>query len=140
MFPSPAHAFISSVLPGRHCFSSFEQRHLVRGQSDRRAGGGGRGDLWRRSLRKPSGGAGHDPKHIADDFPDIEFHSRREGAVVGDHSVSIHLPGETLTLAHHAEDRRLFARGAYDAGQWLIGQPPGKYTAMDWIRGKKNGT
>jgi 4-hydroxy-tetrahydrodipicolinate reductase len=93
-----------------------------------------------RALRKPSGGAGHDPKHIADDFPGIEFHSRREGAVVGDHLVSIHLLGESLTLAHHAEDRRLFARGAYDAGQWLIGQPPGKYTATDWIRGKKNGT
>lgn len=70
----------------------------------------------------------------SDDFPGIEFVSRREGEVVGDHSVSIRMPGESFTLSHHAEDRSLFARGALAAGKWLVGKPAGRYSAADWIR------
>ena len=73
----------------------------------------------------------------ADDLS-IEFNSRREGEVVGDHSVTIDLPDERLVLSHHAADRRLFARGALRAAQWLVQQPPGRYTAADWIRGTEN--
>lgn len=93
-----------------------------------------------RHLRPPAGnGAGTDPKRIAQEFPAVEFVSRREGKVVGDHAVTISLPDETLTLAHHAEDRRLFARGALEAGQWLARQPPGRYSAADWIRSVASG-
>lgn len=89
-----------------------------------------------RHLRPPSsGGKGSDPGRIAADFPEIEFRFRREGEVVGDHSVTLKMRDETLTLSHHAEDRRLFARGALEAGRWLVGQPPGRYSAADWIRG-----
>ena len=66
---------------------------------------------------------------------EIAFHSIREGDLVGEHSVAIRFPDETLTLSHEAHDRRLFARGALAAGQWLVGQPAGRYSAADWISG-----
>lgn len=91
-----------------------------------------------RQLREPAGGApGTDPSRIAEDFPGIRFESFREGEVVGDHSVTIDLGEETLTLSHHAVDRALFARGALNAARWLVKQPPGRYTAADWIRGAR---
>lgn len=88
-----------------------------------------------RHLRAPAdGGPGTDPGRVAHDFPGIEFVSRREGEVVGDHSVFFEMRDETLKLSHHAADRCLFARGALEAGQWLVGQRPGRYSAADWIR------
>lgn len=66
---------------------------------------------------------------------EVEFHSIREGDVVGEHSVEIRLADETLTLSHTAHDRRLFARGALEAAVWLAGQNPGRYSAADWISG-----
>lgn len=74
--------------------------------------------------------------YLAEQFQssaEIEFLSRREGEVVGEHAVKIELPDETLTLSHHAEERRLFARGALEASQWLVGQNKGRYSAADWI-------
>lgn len=61
------------------------------------------------------------------------FHSIREGDVIGEHSVTIELPDETLTFTHTAQDRALFARGALEAGQWLVQQTAGRYSAADWI-------
>lgn len=88
-----------------------------------------------RHIQPPAGGGeGTDPARIAKDFPNIDFRFRREGEVVGDHSVSFRMRDETLTLSHHAEDRRLFARGALEAGRWLARQAPGRYSAADWIR------
>ena len=75
-----------------------------------------------------------DPQQITASLPDIEFVSRREGDVVGDHDVLIELRDESLTLSHHARDRRLFARGALEAGMWLLDQPAARYSAEDWIR------
>jgi 4-hydroxy-tetrahydrodipicolinate reductase len=87
-----------------------------------------------RQLRTPAGGStGTDPRRIAEEFPGIAFTSRREGEVVGDHVVSLQLRDETLTLAHHAQNRTLFARGALEAGQWLSAQKPGRYSPSDWI-------
>src|SRR5512144_1780393 len=43
---------------------------------------------------------------------DIGFASLRGGTVVGDHSVTFAGPHERVILAHHAEDRVLFAHGA----------------------------
>ena len=62
-----------------------------------------------------------------------EIESRREGEVVGDHQVRFDLEGERLTLAHHAADRAIFARGALQAARWLLDQPPGRYTPRDWL-------
>src|SRR5208282_2560544 len=49
---------------------------------------------------------------------DIGFASLRGGTVVGDHEVTFAGEGERLTLAHHAEDRALFAYGALKAARW----------------------
>ena len=40
-------------------------------------------------------------------------------------------PGEQVELAHHAEDRSGFARGALVAARWVVGRPPGLYSMMD---------
>jgi 4-hydroxy-tetrahydrodipicolinate reductase len=66
---------------------------------------------------------------------EVAIHSRRVGEVVGDHAVTLRLPGETLTLSHHAEDRNIFALGAVEAAAWLKAQAPGGYTARNWILG-----
>ena len=58
----------------------------------------------------------------------IGFASLRGGTVAGDHSVLFAGPDERLTLAHSAENRAIFARGAIRAAEWLIGRPPGRYT------------
>ena len=63
----------------------------------------------------------------------IEVHPVREGEVIGDHELRFALAGEELALRHHAVDRGIWARGALDAGAWLIGQPPGRYAAADWL-------
>lgn len=58
----------------------------------------------------------------------IGFASLRGGTVAGEHSVLFAGPEERLTLAHSAESRAIFARGAIRAGEWLIGRPAGRYT------------
>lgn len=58
----------------------------------------------------------------------IGFASLRGGTVAGEHSVIFAGEQERLTLAHFAEDRAIFARGAIRAGEWLIGKPAGRYT------------
>ncbi len=65
----------------------------------------------------------------------VSYHSEREGEVIGDHVITLRLPGETLELAHRASDRSIYARGALDAAAWLLRQAPGRYSAADWIAG-----
>ena len=64
---------------------------------------------------------------------DIEYRSRREGEVVGEHGVHFRLADEEIVLQHKAGDRRVFARGALEAGLWLRRQPPRVYTAAEWL-------
>jgi 4-hydroxy-tetrahydrodipicolinate reductase len=59
---------------------------------------------------------------------DIGFASLRGGSVAGDHSVLFLSDSERINLAHLAEDRSIFAKGAVRAAQWLIGKAPGRYT------------
>lgn len=59
---------------------------------------------------------------------DIGFASLRGGSVAGDHTVYFLGDDERLALTHIAENRRIFARGAVRAAQWLIGRPAGRYT------------
>ncbi|MBZ0161960.1 MAG: 4-hydroxy-tetrahydrodipicolinate reductase [Notoacmeibacter sp.] len=61
----------------------------------------------------------------------IGFATLRGGAVVGDHSVILAGPGETVTLSHHAADRGIFARGAVKAALWARGRKPGLYSMLD---------
>jgi 4-hydroxy-tetrahydrodipicolinate reductase len=62
---------------------------------------------------------------------DIGFAALRGGSVVGDHRVVLAGPGERIELAHIAEDRSLFARGALRAAVWGRGRKPGLYSMAD---------
>ncbi len=80
--------------------------------------------------------------HLADQFEtteEIDFISHREGEVVGVHEVRVAFADETLVFRHEAHQRRLFARGALQAGEWLVAQAPGRYSAADWISGVIDG-
>ena len=61
----------------------------------------------------------------------IGFSVVRGGDIVGDHRLIFAGPGEQIELAHHAQDRSGFARGAHVAARWVLGRPPGLYTMMD---------
>lgn len=61
---------------------------------------------------------------------EIGMHALRLGDVVGAHEVHFAALGETLTLAHAARDRDIFAAGALRAAQWLAGRPPGLYDML----------
>jgi 4-hydroxy-tetrahydrodipicolinate reductase len=61
----------------------------------------------------------------------IGFASLRGGTVVGEHAVIFAGPGERLELAHRAEDRGIFARGALHAALWGRGKKPGLYSMAD---------
>ncbi|MBG0811030.1 4-hydroxy-tetrahydrodipicolinate reductase [Methylosinus sp. H3A] len=62
---------------------------------------------------------------------DIGFASLRGGTVVGEHSVIFAGAGERIELAHRAEDRGIFARGAIAAAIWARGRSPGLYSMAD---------
>jgi 4-hydroxy-tetrahydrodipicolinate reductase len=61
----------------------------------------------------------------------IGFATLRGGTVAGEHSVIFAGAEERLTLAHSAENRMIFARGAVKAAEWLSGKPAGRYTMKD---------
>jgi 4-hydroxy-tetrahydrodipicolinate reductase len=82
-------------------------------------------DLGQRSVRARDGLTG--ARHAGD----IGFAALRGGTVVGDHTVIFAGPAERVELAHKAEDRMIFARGALKAAQWAKGQKPGLYSMAD---------
>jgi 4-hydroxy-tetrahydrodipicolinate reductase len=61
----------------------------------------------------------------------IGFASLRGGTVVGEHEVIFAGPQERIVLAHVAEDRAIFARGALAAAKWGQGRKPGLYAMAD---------
>ena len=96
-----------------------------------RAAAAGRSvDLAQRSVRGRDGMTG------ARRAGDIGFATLRGGTVVGDHSVIFAGPAERIELAHHAEDRMIFARGALHAALWARGKKPGLYTMADVLEVK----
>jgi 4-hydroxy-tetrahydrodipicolinate reductase len=62
---------------------------------------------------------------------DIGFAALRGGTVVGEHSVIFAGPHERIELAHKAEDRMIFARGAVKAALWAHRRKPGLYSMAD---------
>jgi 4-hydroxy-tetrahydrodipicolinate reductase len=86
----------------------------------------------------PSGTALMLHKALADARPgaDIPIESRREGEVVGLHTVTLQGAEERLTICHEAQDRTLFARGALVAAKWAVGKPAGLYTMRDVLFGR----
>lgn len=61
----------------------------------------------------------------------IGFAVLRGGSVAGDHRVILATEGERIELAHLAETREIFARGAVQAARWLAGKQPGRYQMGD---------
>jgi 4-hydroxy-tetrahydrodipicolinate reductase len=55
----------------------------------------------------------------------------RGGTVAGEHQVIFASEHERIELAHRAESRAIFARGAIVAALWLAGRPAGRYTMAD---------
>lgn len=82
-------------------------------------------DLAQRSVRARDGHTG------ARNAGDIGFATLRGGTVVGDHQVIFAGAGERIELAHRAEDRGIFARGAVRAALWGHGRKPGHYSMAD---------
>jgi 4-hydroxy-tetrahydrodipicolinate reductase len=68
-----------------------------------------------------------------EDATEITFKSLREGEVVGEHTVRLAFGDEVLEISHEALNRDIFVHGALKAGAWLVQQPPGYYTAEDWL-------
>jgi 4-hydroxy-tetrahydrodipicolinate reductase len=65
------------------------------------------------------------------EYGHIGFSVVRGGDIVGDHRLIFAGPGEQVELAHHAQDRSGFARGALVAARWVVGRPPGLYGMFD---------
>ncbi len=61
----------------------------------------------------------------------IGIHARRQGDVLGEHTVAFSTLGETLELTHKAHSRDIFARGALTAAAWLVDKQPGLYDMLD---------
>lgn len=76
----------------------------------------------------------------SDDDSAISYQSVREGEIIGVHTVTFKMNGEEFDLVHRAHDRSIYALGALDAGDWLIGQAPGLYSARDWLSGRRQGS
>lgn len=62
---------------------------------------------------------------------DIGFATLRGGDNVGEHRVFFASDGEQIEIAHRASNRRIFARGAVRAANWLAGKPAGLYSMKD---------
>lgn len=67
----------------------------------------------------------------------IGMHARRQGDVIGEHTVAFSSLGETVELTHKAHSRDIFARGALRAAAWLVNRPPGLYDMLDVLGLKK---
>jgi 4-hydroxy-tetrahydrodipicolinate reductase len=120
----PAQDFDIEILEmhHRHKVDAPSGTALLLGQA---AAAGRELDLDANSVRVRDGHTGARPTGS------IGFASLRGGSVVGDHSVLLAGTGETITLAHHAGDRAIFARGAVKAALWAKGRKPGLYSMRD---------
>ncbi len=63
----------------------------------------------------------------------IGFASLRGGSVAGEHVVILAIDGERIELAHRAESRMIFARGALAAAHFLVGKRAGLYSMRDVV-------
>lgn len=61
----------------------------------------------------------------------IPVHSLRGGSVTGTHDIVFFGNGETLTLSHRAEDKRVFAIGAIQATKFLLKKRKGLFGMKD---------
>ena len=92
---------------------------------------------WKKDA--PSGTALMIGERVAEgregDAAGIEYGSVREGEIIGVHTITFSMNGEEFDLVHRAHDRSIYARGAIEAGRWLMTQAAGFYSARDWLAG-----
>ena len=70
--------------------------------------------------------------------PSIKITSSKLGETVGNHSLKIDTPTETIEIKHHAKDRKIFAAGAYWAAQNIDSLEPGLHMFEDVVDMKKD--
>lgn len=63
----------------------------------------------------------------------LNIHSVRGGTIVGEHEVIFAGDDEIITFSHGAYSRRVFAKGALDAANFLIGKSAGLYDMNDLL-------
>ena len=59
--------------------------------------------------------------------------SIRDESSVGPHEVKISLDNDELIITHNAFDRKIFAKGAIKAIEWIVNQKPGLYSMQEII-------
>ncbi|MBT8140994.1 MAG: 4-hydroxy-tetrahydrodipicolinate reductase [Gammaproteobacteria bacterium] len=64
---------------------------------------------------------------------DIEYESKREGEVIGDHTVVFDSPHERIAIHHHAKNRSVFAQGALNLALRLSEKSKNCYRVRDFI-------
>lgn len=75
--------------------------------------------------------------HPGERGKEIGIHAVRGGSVPGDHEVLFLGEQETITLAHHAQNREIFVHGALDAARFIQNKPAGLYGMPDLIGEKQ---
>ena len=58
---------------------------------------------------------------------EIGIHSVRGGTIVGEHEVIFAGPDEIVSIAHRADSRRVFAKGALSAAEYIANKGAGMY-------------
>lgn len=64
---------------------------------------------------------------------EIAIHSVRGGTGAGEHSVLFLLDGEVIEIRHQSFSRDIFAIGALNAANWIVGRGPGLYNVDDMV-------
>ena len=62
---------------------------------------------------------------------EVGIHSLRGGTIVGEHEVLYCGEDEVLTLKHSASSKKIFAKGAIKAAEFLVSRPNGMYDMED---------
>ncbi len=65
---------------------------------------------------------------------EIGIHALRGGDWVGEHTIYLAGPGETIELRHRAETRTAFVSGALAAAAFAAAAPPGRYGMAEVLR------
>lgn len=69
------------------------------------------------------------------DQNEVGISSLRGGTAVGEHSVFFYGEDEIIELKHTAFSKRIFAKGALEAAEFLVQKEPGLYTVTDVLEG-----
>jgi 4-hydroxy-tetrahydrodipicolinate reductase len=91
-----------------------------------RAAAAGRGlDFARDTIRTRDGHTGPRPAGP------IGFSVARGGSEIGEHTVMFLGDGERVEIAHKAQGRQVYSKGAVRAALWAAGRKPGLYSMRD---------